>query len=47
MEKLGYLFAIYTIVWAVLFGYVWILLLRQKQLRRELESLKEALRAKK
>ena len=47
MEKLGYLFAIYTIVWAVLFGYVWVLLLRQKQIRKELESIKALLREKK
>ncbi len=40
MENLGYLFAAFTIVWAVLFGYVFSLLRRQRQLWRELDSLK-------
>jgi CcmD family protein len=44
MENLGYLFAAFTIVWVVLFGYVLSLLRRQRQLWRELDSLKETLK---
>ncbi len=40
MENLSYLFAAFTIVWAVLFGYVFSLSRRQRQLRREIDSLK-------
>ena len=41
MENLGYLFAAFAIVWAVIFGYVLSLSRRQRQLRREIDSLKE------
>ncbi len=47
MENAGYLFAAFTIVWAVVFGYVFLLLNRQRRLRREIGSLKEALKEKK
>jgi len=40
MENLEYLFAAFIIVWAVLFGYIFMLSRRQKQLRREIDSLK-------
>ena len=43
MENAGYLFAAYTIVWALVFGYIFLLLNRQKGLRRDLESLKKTL----
>ncbi len=46
MENLGYLFAAFTIVWAVIFGYVFSLSRKQRQLRLELDSLKEAMREK-
>ena len=46
MENAGYLFAAYAIVWAVLFGYILLLLGRQKKLQREISSLKEALKEK-
>ncbi len=46
MENAGYLFAAFAIVWAVVFGYVLLLLDRQKKLRREIDSLKEALKEK-
>ena len=42
MENAGYLFAAFAIVWVVVFGYVLLLLNRQKKLRREIESLKDA-----
>ncbi len=43
MENGGYLLSAFTIAWAVIFGYVLLLLNRQKKLRREIESLKQAL----
>ncbi|MFH0942181.1 MAG: CcmD family protein [Chloroflexota bacterium] len=46
MDNLGYLFAVYTIVWAVIFGYVLVLIRGQKKLRREIEQLKEAIKEK-
>ena len=42
MENAGYLFAAFTIVWAVVFGYVLVLFNRQRRLRREIDSLREA-----
>lgn len=38
---MGYLFVAYSIIWAVVFGYVFYLYLRQRKLLREIESLKE------
>lgn len=46
MENLGYLLAAFTIVWAVVFGYVLLLLNRQRRLRRDINSLREALKEK-
>ncbi len=43
MENAGYLLAAFAVVWAVVFGYVIILFNRQKELRRDIELLKEAL----
>lgn len=41
MENLSYLFAAFSIVWAVLFGYLFTISRRQRELRRELDSLRE------
>lgn len=46
MDKFWYVVIAYSIVWAVVFGYVGFLTLRQRQLRQELESLKEAVKGK-
>ncbi len=46
MENLGYLLAAFTIVWAVVFGYVLLLINRQRRLQREIDSLKEAFKEK-
>ena len=46
MENAGYLFAAFSIVWAVVFGYVLLLFNRQRRLRREIDSLKEAFKEK-
>ncbi len=44
MENAGYLFAAFTIIWALVFGYVLFLLNRQRGVRRDIDSLKEALK---
>lgn len=44
MENIGYLFAAFAIAWALVFGYVLLLLGRQRKLKRELDSLKEVVR---
>jgi CcmD family protein len=46
VENLGYLFAVYSIVWAVIFGYVLFLIKGQRRLRREIQRLGEALKEK-
>ncbi len=40
MDNFGYLFAVYSIVWLVLFGFVLSLINRQNKLRKEIDSLK-------
>ncbi|MEE8413017.1 MAG: CcmD family protein [Dehalococcoidales bacterium] len=44
MENGGFIFSAFGIVWAVVFGYVLILLSKQRQLKREIDSLKETLK---
>ncbi len=46
MENAGYLIAAFAIVWAVIFGYVLLLLNSQRKLRREIDLLKKALEKK-
>lgn len=46
MENASYLFAAYAIVWAVVFGFVLLLINRQGKLHREINSLKEASKEK-
>lgn len=46
MENAGYIFAAFAIIWAAVFGYVLVLFNRQRRLRREIDSLKEALKGK-
>ena len=46
MENAGYLFAAFTIIWVLVFGYVLVLFNRQKRMRQEINSLKEALKEK-
>ena len=41
MDNAGYIFAAYSIVWAVIFGYVLFIHIRHRKLQRELDSLKE------
>jgi CcmD family protein len=46
MENAGYLFAAYALIWATVFGYVLLLINKQKRLRQDLESLEKALQEK-
>ncbi len=46
MENASYLFIAFTAVWALVFGYVLLLLNRQARLRREIKSLQETLKEK-
>ncbi len=46
MENAGYILGAFALTWAVVFGYVFILINRQKRLHREIDSLKEALKKK-
>ena len=43
MENMSFLFAAYTIIWAVVFGYVIHLYRKQRKLQREINLLKETL----
>ena len=42
MENIGYLFAAYTVIWAVVFGYVLIMHRKQRQLQRKITLLQDA-----
>ena len=46
MDNLGYLVAAYTIIWIAISGYIFSLSRRQRQLQREIDSLKEGMREK-
>jgi CcmD family protein len=46
MENAGFLYAAYTIIWLVLFGYLFFLAGKQRKLRQDIESLKESLKGK-
>jgi CcmD family protein len=41
MENAGFLFAAYTVIWAVIFGYVFFLVKKQSSLKRRLEALEK------
>ena len=43
MENAGYVFAAYTVIWAIIFGYLFILFNRQRRIRREIDTLKTTL----
>ncbi|HEY41414.1 MAG TPA: CcmD family protein [Dehalococcoidia bacterium] len=43
MENSGYLFAAYTIIWAVVFGYVFFLYYKQRKLRRQMGLLEDSI----
>jgi len=43
MENAGYLFTAYTIIWAVVFGYVVFMQRKQRQLQRQIDLLQKSL----
>jgi CcmD family protein len=45
MENLGYLLAAYTIIWAVVFGYVLFMQRKQRRLQRQINLLQESMKA--
>jgi CcmD family protein len=42
MENAGYLFAAYTVIWAVVFGYVLLMYRKQRKLKREIDRLRNS-----
>jgi CcmD family protein len=45
MENAGYLLAAFIIIWAVVFGYIIFMQLKQRKLGREIELLKDSINA--
>jgi len=43
MDNMGYLFAAYTIIWAVVFGYVVFMQRKQRRLQRNMDLLRESI----
>jgi CcmD family protein len=41
MQNGGYLFAAYSIIWVVIFGYVFFMARKQASLKRQMESIKK------
>jgi CcmD family protein len=46
MDNFGYLFAVFAIVWAVIFVYVLVLINGQKKLHQEIERLGDIIKEK-
>jgi len=44
MSVNGYLFAAYTVIWTILFIFVWIVHRRQKELSQELREISDRLK---
>jgi CcmD family protein len=44
MDNLGYLFAAFAVIWVGLFAYILVLTQKQRQLRRDMDWLKETLK---
>ena len=47
MENVSYVFVAFAIVWAVVFGYILLLLNRQRRLQQEIDLLKQRLKDRK
>lgn len=43
MDNLGYLFAAFAVIWFGIFAYLLVLIQKQRQLRRDIDWLKETL----
>jgi CcmD family protein len=46
MDNFGYLFAVFAIVWAVIFVYVLVLVNGQRKLRQEIDRLGDIIKEK-
>ncbi len=46
MEHAGYIFAAFAAVWAAVFGYILVLLLKEGKIRRDIDALKAQLEEK-
>ncbi len=46
MQNAGFLFAAFAIIWALIFGYVLVLIGRQARLRAEIAALREEVKAR-
>jgi len=44
MDNLGYLFAAFAVIWVGLFAYILFLAQKQRQLRHDIDWLKETLK---
>ena len=42
MDNIGYLFAAYTVIWAVVFGYVLFMQRKQRKLQQQIDMLQES-----
>ena len=42
MENIGFLLAAYTVIWAVVFGYVLMMQRKQRQLQRQIDRLQKS-----
>jgi CcmD family protein len=42
MENLSYLFAAYTLIWVIVFGYVFFMQRKQRSLQRQIDRLQES-----
>ena len=43
MDNLGYLLAAYTVIWAVVFGYVLFMQRKQRKLQQQIALLRESI----
>ncbi len=43
MENIGYLLAAYTVIWAVVFGYVLFMQRKQRRLQQQINLLQESI----
>jgi len=42
MENMGYFFAAYTVIWAFVFVYIFLMRRKQKGLQRQIDMLRES-----
>ena len=42
MENLGYLFAAYTVIWIMVFGYIFFMQRKQKKLQQQITLLEQS-----